>query len=169
MRRQLFATALIAVVLSAAACGSDAASTPAAPGDGATTTSAAAAPGSTPDPCGLVTKEEAAAALGEPVDDGIRTDSGGLPGQRDCQYFVTGSVRMAGLSVIPGDQALWDSFKSQAGATRTVSGLGDEAYAIENMIYVRAGNLILLFTALAADGKGDAVVATLAPKALARL
>jgi hypothetical protein len=116
----------------------------------------------------LVTKEEAAAALGESVDDGIRTASGGLPGQRDCQYFVTGSLRMTGLSVIPGDQGLWDRFKSQAGATRALPGLGDEAYAIENMIYVRAGNLILLFTALAAD-KGDAVVAALAPKALARL
>jgi len=169
MRRLTIATALTAVAMSITACGPDPASTPGTTGDGAGATSAAAAPASTPDPCGLVTKEEAAAALGESVDDGIRTDSGGLPGQRDCQYFVTGSLRMTGLSLIPGDEGLWDRFKSQAGATRALSGLGDEAYAIENMIYVRAGNLILLFTALANEGKGDAVVAALAPNALARL
>ena len=168
MRRLVIAAALTAVALSTAACGSDPESTPAPGGDG-TSTSAAAAPATAPDPCALVTKEEAAAALGEPVDDGIRTDSGGLPGQRDCQYFVTGSVRMTGLSVIPGDQTLWDNFKSQAGATRELSGLGDEAFAIDNMIYVRTGNLIMLFSALSTDGKGNAVVAELAPKAVARV
>jgi hypothetical protein len=169
MRRLMIAAALTAVALSTAACGSDPEPSPTPSGGGVVPTSAAAAPASAPDPCGLVTKEEAAAALGEPVDDGIRTDSGGLPGQRDCQYFVTGSVRMTGLSVIPGDQALWEQFKSQAGTTRALSGLGDEAFAIDNMIYVRAGNLIMLFSALSTDGKGNAVVAELAPKALARV
>src|SRR5215203_1424835 len=166
MPRRWIATALMTVLFVASACGPDAATPPAAGGEEPTQASTTA---TAPDPCTLVTRAEAAAALGEPVDDGIRTDSGGLPGQRDCQYFVTGSVRMTGLTVIPGDKALWDRFKSQAGSTRDLSGLGDEAYAIDNMIYVRSGGFILLFSALVANGKGDAVVADLAPKALARL
>jgi hypothetical protein len=120
-------------------------------------------------PSRVLVLEKVVLAFDGPVDDGIRNDSGGLPGQRDCQYFVTGSVRMTGLSVIPGDQTLWDNFKSQAGTIRELSGLGDEAFAIDNMIYVRTRNLIMLFSALSIDGKGNAVVAELAPKAVARV
>jgi hypothetical protein len=95
-----------------------------------------------PEPCALVTPDQAAAALGEPVEAGVDMP-GGLPGQKSCGYNAIDSAAAVNVSVIPGTAELWSQFKAASPNAEPVSGVGDEAFRDAGLLQVRQGDLIL--------------------------
>jgi hypothetical protein len=192
MRRTLIALALVGGLV--AACGSSAATgapqttptqaaTTAAGGTAAGGTAAAATPASTAanpgqlDACALITADDAAAALGEPVDPGTVP----TPGARSCLFSghpATGIDMNAVEISITSVAAFKPDQKSIAGLTITpVSGIGDAAYYVSmgagmTVLDVRKGQVT--FTAAvvkvkASDAELQSAEKTLAMAVLGRI
>src|SRR4051794_24435443 len=124
------------------------------------------------DPCTLFTKDDATAALGQPVKDGVFKDAGAPLGQRLCFYgsaddksansVQVSVIQTAGMSdaVRKGGQTakvLHDNTKSGvSGTAAPAAGIGQDAFISTTSIYVLKGDTsfsILLF----GNGKpGDA-------------
>lgn len=146
-----FAVALVAVGASLifAACGSGSSTPPAAPGGPGASSAAgqpantvASASGNAPassgaamtdrDACKLVTREDAAAALGQPVNEAEVTYANA--GKSDCNYTSVGNYGATVLYVqtdySPRARAVYDLAKQVYSAPQPVSGLGDAAFAV---------------------------------------
>lgn len=145
MRRTLIALALVAGLVaacsgSAATGGLPAGATQAAATQAGATQAAAtqAAPGGTEAPtsgapktldvCSLITADEAAAALGQPVDPGVVPE----PGAQSCLFSVTQGVSIDSVEISVTSVADFNPDKpSITGLTITkVSGVGDAAYTL---------------------------------------
>ena len=105
----------------------------------------------TPEPCGLVTPDQAAVALGQPVEEGVDLPSG-LPGQKTCGYNAIDSAETVTISVMPGTAELWSQFKAASPDAEQVPSLGDEAFRDAGLLQVRKGDLIL---SVMITGRGD--------------
>jgi hypothetical protein len=92
-----------------------------------------------PDPCTLITREEAAKVIGEADSSAIAP--GGQPGERSCGYASTASGKLVTVAVWPTDQAAFDKLRSSAGTVTAVAGVGDSAFAAPNALYARKGKL----------------------------
>ena len=90
-----------------------------------------------PDPCALITREDAAKVIGEADSSAIAP--GGQPGQRSCGYASSASGKLVTVSVWPSDQAAFDKLKASAGTVTAVSGVGEAAFSSSNAIYARKG------------------------------
>ena len=190
MRRTFIALALVGGLV--AACGSSAATgapqattTPAgatqagatvAAATAATPATTAGAPG-TLVACSLLTADEAAAALGEPVDPGTVP----TPGARSCIFaghpaqgvdFNSVEISVTDVKAFKPDQ------KSIAGLTITpASGIGDAAYYVSmgagyEVLNVRKGQVTFTTSVLlkgASDGQLQAAEKTLAMAVLGRI
>jgi hypothetical protein len=124
----------------------------------------------TPEPCGLVTPDQAATALGEPVEEGIDLPSG-LPGQKSCGYNAIDSGSTVNISIIPGSAELWNQFKAASPDAEQITGVGDEAFRDAGLLQVRKGDLILsVFIGGLGDGPSlTAPLTTLAKAAIDQL
>src|ERR1700730_3200574 len=129
-------TVLLAILLCLAACNSNKTPSSAASQSetsSAPTTTTAGGDSALPDPCKLITKDEAEAILGEPVRD---PEPGDIGGNKICDYQtikVHGGVLPYSIhiAITPEQQQVWDAGKKlHAGAKelRPVAGLGDDAY-----------------------------------------
>ena len=92
-----------------------------------------------PDPCVLITKEDAAKVIG--TADSSAIAPGGQPGQRSCGYASSASGKLVTVAVWPTDQAAFDKLKAAAGKVTDVPGVGDSAFAATGALYVRKGQL----------------------------
>ena len=128
------------------------------------------------DPCGLVTKEEAEAALGTTLG---KTRKGNSAPYDVCAYEATDSEAKAVVHVrsdLPDGEFEGEKARTEAllGETsEAVSGVGDEAHYLGHLLYVRKGDReIIMGVILAADNTSAQVLAIekdLTLKALARL
>jgi hypothetical protein len=93
-----------------------------------------------PDPCVLITKEDATKVIGEP--DSTAIAPAAQPGQRSCGYANSASGKLVTVVVFPIDQAGFDKLKANAGTTiSNVPGLGDSAFSAAGAMYARKGPL----------------------------
>jgi hypothetical protein len=90
-----------------------------------------------PDPCVLITKEDAAKVIGETDSSAIAP--GGQPGQRSCGYANSTSGKLVSVAVWPSDQAAFDKLKASGGTVTAVSGVGESAFSTTNALYARKG------------------------------
>jgi hypothetical protein len=187
MRRTILALALVSGLV--AACGSSAATgaptaaTTQAAATAAGATSAAATPATTAgapvtlDACKLITTDEAAAVLGEPVDPGTVP----TPGATSCLFSshpATGvDMNSIEISLIRVSEFTPDK-KSIPGLTFTpVSGIGDGAYFVSmgaghTVLNVRKGQVAFTTSVLlakASDATIEAGEKTLALEILGRI
>jgi hypothetical protein len=143
--------------------------TTAASGRPAAATSAAAPPVAVtvPDPCKLVSAAEASDMLGANAGT-TASNLKGEPGQRTCEYAA--GVRILDVAVWPADTAAFARTKAKAkaanGTVQDLTGVGDEAFAIQQSIFVRKGGLAVF---LYADGGTPAKLNTLMGTVLTRL
>jgi hypothetical protein len=188
MRRTLISLALVTGLV-AACSGSAATSAPQAPGTqagatqasptevatGAADTAAAGAPGEL-DACSLITSDEAAAALGEPVDAGTVPE----PGVHSCLFSAnTQDVSLDGVEIsITSGSDFNPSQKSISGLTITqVSGIGDAAYYVSigagyQVLNVKKGQVTFSASVLkagASDSELQSAEKTLALAILGRI
>lgn len=176
MSRRLLLTAGLALVLAGGvACTGEA---PTTPEPGAASPTPPPPPGGTvgttaPDPCTLVTRAEAADALDSFVNAGIQSQRGGLPGQRDCAYFVTGSTTVATVSAVPGDQAKLEQLRDEKNEIpiKPLKGIGDSAFAADRIVYARKGGVIVFvtITGIRDDKRSVEIATALIKKAAGRL
>lgn len=182
MRVRLGATAML-VLCVLTGCSGSATNNQTAPGDGSTqaTTepvgaearaSATGGPAgvAVPDPCALITREEAAKVIGEADSSAIAP--GGQPGQRSCGYSNSASGKLVTVAVWPSDQAAFDKLKASGGTTVTaVSGLGDAAFSTTNAIYVHKGQFAVsvFVIGITPDSAVPATLSGLVGTALARM
>ena len=125
-----------------------------------------------PDPCTLVTQQEATTALGVATDATAIPAGGGLPGQRSCGYADSASAKLVQVAVWPADAAAFTALKGQAGGTaQDVSGLGDAAFLAAGTLYVHKGSLAVSVFAqgLGTDAAAKPVLTSLATAAVGRL
>jgi hypothetical protein len=136
--------------------------------------------------CGLITRQEAATALGIPVPAGVEKtmDSplqGGPPIKMQSCLYGSGVV-VARYELGSGAQTLFgkyrQEFASQPGASdyQSVTGIGDEAFSAKGQLMIRKGQTGLLVGISAGDRQNKRVAAkeleaekTLAALALGRL
>jgi hypothetical protein len=108
---------------------------PAHPGDQpliSSPTPATETPSSDVDPCSVITKDQAAAALGAPID-----NSSGDATQGSCTY--TGGAATLLVTIQTGvDTAAFDALKSGASNGQPVRGVGDDAFYTSDPISVVA-------------------------------
>jgi hypothetical protein len=170
MRKTLISLAFVATLISACsgsaatgglpAGGAGADSTAGAPQAGGTQPATAATPAGAPkelDACKLITNDEAAAALGEPVDPGAPPEAGAS----SCLYTATElSLNSVEISVI--NVADFNPDKpSITGLTITkVSGVGDAAYTVSIgpgyiVLNVRKGQTAFSVSVLLKDASND--------------
>src|SRR5215475_105231 len=120
---------------------------------------------SVPDPCVLITKEDAAKGIGE-------TDSSAIApgGQRGCGYAATASGKLVTVAVFPADKTAFDKLKTTAGTTTAVSGFGDAAFSTSNALYAHKGQLAVgIFVAGVPDSATTTALSTLMTTALGRM
>ncbi len=95
--------------------------------------------------CGLITRQEAAAALGAPVPAGTETpmnfplESGVI--KMDVCFYGT-EVHVARYELGSGAQALFAKYRQSLATSdgyQNVNGVGDEAFAAKGQLYVRKG------------------------------
>ena len=103
--------------------------------------------GATPDPCTLVTKDDAVAALGGPVSDAEATSNSE---ERVCRIRSEATrTRYVSVKVSPGNRAGFDfAYKSISDAikgTEMVSGLGDAAFAHDSEATVLKGKFLTVY------------------------
>jgi hypothetical protein len=124
---------------------------------------------SVPDPCVLITKEDAAKVIGETDSSAIAP--GGQPGQRSCGYAATAAGKLVTVAVWPSDQAAFDKLKTTAGTTTNVAGLGDAAFSANDALYVHKGQLAVgIFVAgVTPESSTTAALSALMSTALARM
>jgi hypothetical protein len=125
-------------------------------------TGALVEPAAAPDVCALVTRAEAAAALGAPVPAGVAkampwvVDGRSLP----ADYCLYGAeVMVARVALGPNAVALFSRYRSSL-ATKDdyslVSGLADEAFTAKGQLAVRRGAVGLIVDVGQARGGGPA-------------
>lgn len=92
------------------------------------------------DPCTLVTPEDIQAAVGFPVQTGRR--SADQNGGTSCQFIGTqDNTNTVGITVYQGNQEVAAAQQNMGGAqAQAVPGLGDQAFFVNNGLYVRSGN-----------------------------
>ena len=123
---------------------------------------------SVPDPCVLITKEDAAKVIGETDSSAIAP--GGQPGQRSCGYAATASGKLVTVAVFPADKTAFDKLKTTAGTTTAVSGFGDAAFSTSNALYAHKGQLAVgIFVAGVPDSATTTALSTLMTTALGRM
>lgn len=125
-------------------------------------TGALAAPAAVPDVCALVTRDEAAAALGAPVPAGVAksmpwvVDGRSLP----ADYCLYGAEVIVARVALGSDAAALFSQYRNSLATRDdygpVSGLADEAFTAKGQLAVRRGTVGLIVDVGQARGGGVA-------------
>lgn len=123
-----------------------------------------------PDPCVLITKEDAAKVIGQA--DSSAMSPGGQPGQRSCGYANTASGKLVTVAVFPIDQAGFDKLKSSAGTPVTnVPGVGDAAFTLAGAMYARKGALaVSLYVAgVTPDSAVTTALSSLMTTALGRM
>jgi hypothetical protein len=140
----------------------------------------AAAPASAaepPDPCALVSKHDAAAALGSPVTSVAGTEAGP---SRSCSFhgakplqsvvvtaFRYGSPREAHDRFI---DIVQQTARAAAAPAAKLGGVGDEAVSISSSVYARKGTVALVFNIFGLRGAPlTARAVALAKHTLARL
>lgn len=119
-------------------------------------------PAAGPDVCALVTRAEAAAALGAPVPAGVAkampwvVDGRSLP----ADYCLYGSeVIVARVALGPNAAALFSQYRTSLAAKEDyalVAGLGDEAFTAKGQLAVRVGTVGLIVDVGQARGGGSA-------------
>jgi len=92
------------------------------------------------DPCSLVTPAEIQAAVGFPVQAGRRSND--QNGGASCQFIGTqDNTNTVGITVYQGSQEVNAAQQNMGGAqAQAVPGLGDQAFFVNNGLYVRYGN-----------------------------
>ncbi|MCC7445900.1 MAG: hypothetical protein IT324_00720 [Anaerolineae bacterium] len=92
------------------------------------------------DPCSLVTPADIQAAVGFPVQAGRRSND--QNGGASCQFIGTqDNTNTVGITVYQGNQEVTAAQQNMGGAqAQAVPGLGDEAFFVNNGLYVRYGN-----------------------------
>ena len=115
---------------------------------------------SAPDVCALVTRAEAAAALGTPVPAGVAkampwiVDGRSVP----ADYCLYGSeVIVARVALGPNAAALFTRYRSSLASKEdygAVAGLGDEAFTAKGQLAVRRGTVGLIVDVGQARGGG---------------
>jgi hypothetical protein len=122
-----------------------------------------------PDPCVLITRDEAAKVIG--TADSSTIQPGGQPGQRSCGYASSASGKLVSVAVWPSDQAAFDKLKASGGTVTAVSGLGDAAFSTANALYVHKGQLaVSVFVAgITPDSAVPATLSSLMGTALGRM
>lgn len=139
--------------------------------------SAAARAAEPPDPCALVSKHEASAALGAPVTSVAGTQAGpsrscSFHGAKPLQSVVVTAFRYR--SPREAHDRFIDTVKQTARAAAApaakVNGVGDEAVAIDSSVYARKGTDALVFNIFGERGPPlTARAVALAKHALAHL
>ena len=125
----------------ASASESDATADDATSGDDSATTEAAgsgSSKGELPDPCTLVTKDDAVALAGTDLEDGI---SAGTPDDMSCTYTgdPNGPTAQVEFYVGDGSKKYYDIDQSLDHEFTDVPGVGDEAHLEEFAIFFRVG------------------------------
>jgi hypothetical protein len=122
-----------------------------------------------PDPCVLITRDEAAKVIG--AADSSAIAPGGQPGQRSCGYASSASGKLVTVAVWPSDQAAFDKLKASGGAVTAVSGLGDAAFSTTNALYVHKGQLAVsvFVVGITPDSAVPAALSSLMGTALGRM
>jgi hypothetical protein len=122
-----------------------------------------------PDPCALITRDEAAKVIG--AADSSAIAPGGQPGQRSCGYASSASGKLVTVAVWPSDQAAFDKLKANGGAVTAVSGLGDAAFSTTNALYVHKGQLAVsvFVVGITPDSAVPATLSSLMGTALLRM
>lgn len=124
----------------------------------ASTNTAAETKSSLPDPCKLLTKDEAEAILGEAVGD---PEPGGLGGNRICDWK---SVALHGgiapysihIALVGERQNVWDAGKKLYGKEmRPIPGLGDDAYFLLDDLQMYDKQLSISINVLKSIDKPD--------------
>ena len=157
-------TAAIALV----GCGSDKEpSTPSGNGGGDSSSSPGGGDTALPDPCSLITKDEAATAMGASVQDGVSSD--GTDG-RSCVFSASvGSVAVLVYSDVDFD-AIYASNKTVYGEKFSdVSGAGDKAFATPAGVYLHKGGLTVHLQIIGLVDDAITKTVTLARAASARM
>jgi hypothetical protein len=147
MRVGSLLVALVAVVgLAACGSGTDTPPAPPGPGGGNVVTDGS---DSLPDPCTLITNDEAAKAITVPVANGVHELVGdpSLGSGRECAFKAASGEGEARTGVYPNPGDLYDAFKLQEGQFGPVSdlaGVGDKAFTVGNgQCYVVKGTVLL--------------------------
>jgi hypothetical protein len=119
----------------------------------------AAGPPEPPDPCALVSKADAAAAIGSPI-----TSVKGMTAgpSRGCSFHGAKSLQSVVVTAFrygsPGEAhtRFIEIVKQTASAAKTpaakLNGVGDEAVAIFSSVYVRKGTAALVFNIFGVRG-----------------
>jgi hypothetical protein len=181
IRRQIFYTFALALSFVLTSCNSKDTSpmgSKAEPAPASTAPADASAP-AIPDPCKLLTKDEAAAILGEPVKD---PEPGGLFGNRICDWK---SVKLHGgiasysvhIALTPESRKTWDAGKKLYSAKdmQPVTGIGDAAMFMLDDLLVYAKGFSININVLKEIDKPDHMKAVqagekaVADKAIPRL
>ena len=116
--------------------------------------------GAVPGACGLITRAEAAAALGAPVPAGVETVMEvPMQGQAvEAQYCLFGSeVLIARFELGSGAEALFDRYRQSLASEsgyQSVAGVGDEAFAAKGQLAARTGHTGLIVDVGQARGGG---------------
>ncbi|MEO5818812.1 MAG: hypothetical protein ABIT20_26320 [Gemmatimonadaceae bacterium] len=125
-------------------------------------TGAVVEPARAPDACALVTRAEAAAALGAPVPVGVPkampwvVDGHSLPAD---YCFYGPEVIVARVALGPNAAALFSRYRSSLAAKDdygAVTGVGDEAFTAKGQLAVRRGTVGLIVDVGQARGGGAA-------------
>jgi hypothetical protein len=156
-----------AVVLAGCGDGGDA-------GDGTTSPPAAASAAAAPDPCSLITKAEAEAAIGAAVTGPDK--SSGMGNFDQCQYQYSGE-RLTDVGAVTVQVEAVDlaskqkAFADAADPTEPVSGIGDAAFWApgHSALFVGKGNLTTSFSVTRQGIDMKAASRALAEKGVARL
>jgi hypothetical protein len=133
----------LTLAVALAGCGSGKEPTTPAGNGGGNSSSAGTGGGSTdlPDPCDLVTKDEAATAMGKPVQDGVSAN--GKDGKSCVFSAPVGSVTLLVFSDADFD-TIYATNKTVYGAKFSdVSGAGDKAFSTPAGVYVRKGRVVM--------------------------
>ncbi len=110
----------------------------------------------TPDPCELITDDEASAALGQPA--GAKEVFGTV--ERECQIApAAGMEGYLNIRIAPGDASSYERARQTMSETfpdtyRDLDGVGDAAFTIGNEVTVLTGGyLIVFFISVGAPGE----------------
>jgi hypothetical protein len=130
-----------------------------------------------PDPCALVSKADAAAAVGSPI-----TTVSGMPAgpSRSCSFHGTKPLQSVVVTAFrytsPGEahtrfiDIVKQTASAAAAAAVKLHGVGDEAVQINSNVYARKGTAALVFNVFGVRGAAlTARTVTLAKRTLAHL